>query len=143
MIQKIGIDPARAAQLAQVRDHLGHASLNETIRELIAAFSELHKIKIDIPGIDIRKCSDGLVVRFEGQEPEGMTSRRALAVAQAIRDYLAEPGPRKSLYVSGADEHHYLVRGHGRSVVIQIGDTERAFSPDVAAEFADHLERAA
>ncbi|WP_417724198.1 hypothetical protein [Salipiger sp.] len=144
----VAVAPERHAQLVELRDHFGYASLSETIRDLIAAFRDVHRLPHTIPGIDLHRAANGLVLTI-GDERLGLSfdraRARAIAIATAIRDFIAEDrAPRRSeVYVSGPEAHDFAVTGRGPAVILRIGSVERRFRPDVAAALADLLTRAA
>lgn len=136
---KIVLPPERFRQLLDIRDTHGFASMSDALRELIRTFHDQHRIPHSIPGIEIYRASDGITIRFDSQEPFGMTLEAAQALADAIRAYGAQVGPRKKCVVSADFE----VSGFGRAVTIKWPhQTEaRQMAPDVASEFADILEK--
>ncbi|QFS82351.1 hypothetical protein [Roseivivax sp. THAF197b] len=140
-LPKIALPLERYQQLVDLRDLLNAPSFSAAIGELIKTFAEIGKIEHSLPGVDIRAATDGFVIRFDGTTAAGMSYEDAMHLVGAIREYLADTKPRKTALAHPTRD--FIVKGIGRSVAIQFIKRKitKQFAPDIAADFADLLER--
>ena len=140
---KITLSSERFQQLVDLRDANGLASLSDAIRELLATYREVNKLDLTIPGIDLLRQKNCVQLNLIDQRPVEMSIPAVKALAAAIRDYNADPKPRKSRLHD--DVHDFEVTGVGRAVAIKVpADAEaKKLAPDVASDLADLLEQTA
>lgn len=138
---KISLSFERHAQLSELRDALGLQSYSETVGKLLAAVRPLYEIPHTIPGVGMFVIDEGVSLRFDNGKRIGLSHDGARLLAKLIREYVADPKPRKTALISA--EHLFAVRGVGRAVAVCLpADTKspKLFAPDLALEFADLLE---
>jgi len=134
----------RFFQLQELADALGGKTMSETLQALFQAARDQGLIKgHDLPGVRLNVVSDGIVIRFDDQEPVGFKFDAALALADAVRQFAA--GTNTTSHQIDGD-HFFSVRRKGRGVIVELATAQngpsKAWNPDIAAEFADLIEAA-
>ncbi|WP_127559051.1 hypothetical protein [Nioella ostreopsis] len=139
--QSFRLPKERVIKLDELREALGGATMSATIGTLLASAREQGLIGHGLPGVEINRLSDGVAIRFDGGPTHGMSFQAAMALASSIKDILsgAEIGALVNL------DHNFTAkrRGSGFRVILH-GDAEesvKTWSPDIALEFAELLER--
>ncbi len=138
---KVTVPRERHQQLIEIRDHFGFDSLSEAIREMIVVFRKSRKVPHSIPGIEMNLLIDGIVVIFDDQPHVTFSFEAVKAFADAVDEYLAQPGPRKTRLISL--DHGFDIGGFGRAVSLKFlsGTVSKQVAPDVAREFADLMRK--
>tara|TARA_R100000935_G_C2841561_1_gene171396 strand:- start:2434 stop:2907 length:474 start_codon:yes stop_codon:yes gene_type:complete len=139
----VAMPTERAFQLRELADALGGATMSETLQKLFQAARDQGLIKgHSIPGVRINALSDGVVIQFDDQERAGFTFDAALALADTVRQF-ANGTNTTPLFVDM--DHEFAVRRKGRGLIVTLntleGASEKAWNADIAAEFADLIEK--
>ena len=118
--------------------------MSETLQQLFQAARDQGLIKgHDLPGVRVNALSDGLVIRFDDQEPADFTFDAALALADTVRQFANGTNDGT---LSANTDHEFAVRRKGRGLIITLntveGASEKAWNADIATEFADLIEAA-
>ena len=133
----IQIPRERHAQLKQIAEGLGGASMSAVIGELIRAFADQGRVEHALPGVRINSFRDGVAVAFEDGRPVPLTRAQALALAGEI-EVLVVKGLR--LEAQG-DRPWTLSRRGGAYVVRLVQGNEKVWPGDVALDFGRLLRR--
>ena len=136
----IRLSGERKAQLEEIAELTGAASLSAAIGELIKFARTQGLIAHTIPGVTIRAASDGLLICFDGKTHVPLTHECVAALVATIREFIASG---ESAGAFGFTDCNYSVSRRGTSFKVAIPDskaTTKTWAVDIASEFADLIE---
>ena len=140
--KNIGLPVERAIQLERLRVAIGADSLSRVFRGLIESARMAGLVTHDLPGVEVRRATDGLAVKFDGGTHEGLSFDQAADLARHLRAFSVGENLRTVEAVEGV----YHVNNAGRGVQVSLGadsTCERIFARDVLLDLADLLDHAA
>ena len=128
----IGVPVERHAQLQRIGLDLGGLTTASVIGELIRRYAhECGKVAVPIPGVDLRRFHDGLLIGLDKRTLSDMTGlpwTEARALANAIGAIVAG-GPASS----GAG---WSVGRRGSGYALKIGENVKVWTRDILEDFA-------
>ncbi|MEH6647975.1 hypothetical protein [Sulfitobacter sp.] len=136
----IRLSGERKAQLEEIAELTGAASLSAAIGELIKFARTQGLVDHTIPGVQIRAASDGLLICFDGKAQTPLTHEGVAALTATIREFV---DGKESPGAFGYVDHNYSVsrRGTSLKVAIPSGEaTTKTWASDIASDFADLIE---
>lgn len=138
----VQLSTERALKLKDLAGALGLTSMSAVVGELLKLAAEQGLVSHDLPGIELRRLSDGISIRFDDSERIGFSFAAARSMADTLRGYVegsahaAEPVHR---------DEGFLVSRRGNGIAVQLkgpAGPQKIFSRDVAKDFASLIERA-
>ena len=128
----IGVPVERHAQLQRIGLDLGGLTTASVIGELIRRYAhECGKVAVPIPGVDLRRFHDGLLIGLDKRTLSDMTGlpwTEARALANAI-GAIVVGGPASS----GAG---WSVGRRGSGYALKIGENVKVWTRDILEDFA-------
>lgn len=135
----VQIPQERLAQLKELADALGGATMSATLGKLLELARSEGLVTSGIPGIDINVLSDGIVLSFDDTHRVPLTWRQAEEIVTALSTNGAEQRPETA---AGRTSLPLQVTRKGNGVVLAAADHAaplKILSKDLALEFAEVL----
>uniref|UniRef100_UPI003B51999C hypothetical protein n=1 Tax=Roseovarius indicus TaxID=540747 RepID=UPI003B51999C len=142
----------RIEQLRQFGQATSASTMSEIVGSLLKLARQQGLVEHGIPGIDVNVLADGLAIRFPNSPTTGFSFEAASRIADTIREYLngehvgEKIEERIDIHLTDPDNHagsfSIWRRGNSLKIGIPMNAPEMNFTHDLAAEFADLLDRA-
>lgn len=132
----------RHLQLQEVAEAFGTSNISETIGQMLHHLARLGVVTTTLPGIEINRLSDGLVIIVEGGKPLGLNPTQAATLAENLRRYVSAD-TRLGTLVNLDDDYAIARKGNGMKLCIPFESGEwKTLAYDLALELADKIDAA-
>ncbi len=131
----------RHQQLQEIAAAFGAASLPDALGQMIRELARLGVVTTNLPGIEINRVSDGVVIIAEGSEPLGLKHAQATTLAETLRRFATSKENLGAL-VNLDDDWAVARQGNGIKVRFPFEGQERTMSRDLALDLADRIDPA-
>lgn len=136
----VAVPYERALQLREIAEALGGLTMSATIGELIRTFEQVGRVQTNLPGVEVRKFRGEIAIRFDDGERRPFTRDQAAALVALIRSFTEGGASGVAIDLN----HNIAVGRRGSAIKVGIEASlarAKTWSPDLAADFADLIER--
>lgn len=124
----------------------GRGTLSQAIGELMRMAAEQGRVPHGLPGVKVNRLSDGIAIQIADNEPQGFTFQDAQSIIDQVRTCCDTSQKATRMIVMGGDHKGTaeIHRQGGTAVMVAIpfDAAPRNYPMDIAADFADVIERA-